>query len=119
MYTDFVDNRLGSKYAHYALENNQHVFSAEIGTGFYLKLVLTANPSPTSCNLYKDGVLLPPATWNAPGTIYITDDSVDIQTVQFTDAGNYTITSSNSMGQGQFSFRLNVLGKILFLSNLE
>ena len=47
----------------------------------------------------------------AQGTVSVGADSVDIGRVQSTDAADYTMTSSNSMGEGQFSFRLNVEGK--------
>jgi hypothetical protein len=94
-----------SKYASIAFEMNYPVFTAEIGNPFYLKLNLIANPLPTG-NLRKNGIALP------LGTV----DSVYIQSVQATDAGNYTISCSNLWGEGQFFFRLKVVGKILFLS---
>jgi hypothetical protein len=103
-----------SKYASYTYENNQPVFTAEMGTRFYLKLYLTANPSPNSRDLHKNGIVLSPANWGDQHVINLTDDSVNIQSVQSTDAANYTISSSNSMGQGKYSFGLKVVGKVLF-----
>jgi hypothetical protein len=103
-----------SKYASYAYENNQPVFTAEQGTRFYLKLSLTANPWPTSYDLYRNGRALQRAVGVGQATINLNPDSVNFQRVQSTDAANYTITSSNSMGQGQFSFRLKVVGKVLY-----
>ena len=112
MYTG-VDS--SSKYTSYALENNQHVFTVEQGTRFYLKLNLSANPWPTSSNLYKNGIALQRASWGGQGTINLTADSVNIQSVQNTDAADYTISCSNSMGEGRFSFRLRVEGKVFKL----
>ena len=108
-------DRGASEFISYAFENNQHVFTVEQGTRFYLKLNLSANPPPNNPNLYENGIPLPPA---APGQriINITNDSINIQRVQAADDANYTITCSNSMGKGQFSFRLKVVGKVLFLS---
>jgi hypothetical protein len=104
-------NSGASKYAHYAFENGQHVFTVGQGTPFYLKLNLSANPPPNSSNLSNNGIPLPHA---APGqrAINIGTDSVSIQSVQSTDAANYTISCSNLMGEGQFSFRLKVVGKV-------
>ena len=84
------------------------MFTVEQGTRFYLKLYLRANPWPTSCNLSKNGVVLQRSPL---GTIQLGVDSVNIQSVQATDAANYTISCSNTFGQGNFSFRLNVVGK--------
>jgi hypothetical protein len=111
VYTGFADNRSGSKYAHYAFENNQHVFTAVQGTRFYLKLNLSANPPPNRDDLSKNGTMLQRSPW---GNIQLEADSIDIQSVQFTDAANYTISCSNSVGQGQFSFTLKVVGKEYF-----
>ena len=97
-----------SKYVRYDFQNNTHVFIVEQGTRFYLKLNLSANPWPTSCNLSKNGVVLQRSPL---GTIQLEVDSVNIQSVQASDAANYTISCSNTYGQGNFSFRLNVVGK--------
>ena len=114
MYTG-VD-RGASKFISHTVENNQNVFTVEQGTRFYLKLKLRANPSPNSCDIYQNGVLLPPAAPGEP-VINFDIDSVSIRNIEAADAANYTLTCSNSMGKGQFSFRLKVVGKVLFLSN--
>ena len=101
-----------SKYTSYAFENNQPVFTVEQGTLFYLKLKLSANPRPSSANLSKNGTVLQSSPW---GNITLDVDSVTIPSVQSTDAGNYTISCSNSMGEGRFSFRLKVVGKTTFI----
>ena len=92
----------------HSIENNQDVFTVEQGTRFYLKLYLSANPPPTSCNLSKNGNVLPSSPW---GAIQLGADSVNIQSVQASDAANYTISCTNTYGQGYYSFRLNVVGK--------
>ena len=95
----------------YVVQNNQHVFLVEQGTRFVLKLTLTANPMPASSNLYKNGQLL----YSSPqGTIYLSLDTVSIQTAQYTHGGNYTITCSNYLGEGRLSFQLRVVGKPTF-----
>ena len=110
-----VDWDASTKFISHSIENNQHVFVVEQGTPFYLKLKLSANPPPTSCEIYANGIPLPPAV---PGqrAIYYSNDSVNIQSVQASDAADYKITCSNSLGEGQFLFRLKVVGKVLFLS---
>ena len=97
----------------YTYESNQHVFTVEQGTHFYLKLNLSANPWPTSCDLYKNGIILQRSPF---GNINLNVDSVNIQSVQNTDNGNYTISCSNSMGEGRFPFQLKVVGKTNFYS---
>ena len=97
-----------SIYTSYAFENNQHVFTVEQGTRFYLKLNLSANPIPKSSDLAENGNQLQRAPW---GRIYLGMDSVNIQSVQYTDAANYSISCSNFMGEGRFTFRLNIVGK--------
>ena len=105
-------DRGASKYVSYAFENNQHVFTVEQGTRFYLKLNLSANPPPNSRDLYENGRALPPAVPGlAQRVINLNNDSINIQSVQAADAANYTISCSNSMGEAQFSFRLKVVGK--------
>ena len=115
MYTG-VD-RGASKFISHTVENNQDVFTVEQGTRFYLKLNLSANPVPNSRNLSENGRALSPAVPGlAQHVINLNNDSINIQSVQATDAANYTISCSNSMGKGEFSFRLKVVGKVLFLS---
>lgn len=97
-----------SIYTDYAFENNQHVFTVEQGTRFYLKLNLTANPPPKNDSLSKNGTILQRSPW---GNINLGVNSANIQSVQYTDTANYTISCSNSMGAGSFFFRLNVVGK--------
>ena len=108
-----------SKYASHKYENNQLVFTVEQGTQFYLKLNLKANPWPTSYSLSKDGnqLQLLPARGGGggPGTIYVNVDSFNIQSVQNDDAGTYTLSCSNRVGNASFSFRLRVEGKALIL----
>ena len=97
-----------SIYTSYAFENNQHVFTVEQGTRFYLKLNLTANPWPTNDSLSMNGIVL---QQSPQGNITLEVDSINIPSVQNTDAGNYTISCSNLMGTVRFSFRLKVVGK--------
>ena len=100
-----------SEYTSYAFENNQHVFTVEQGTRFYLKLKLSANPWPSSNNLSKNGTVLQSSPW---GNITLDVDSITIPSVQSSDAANYTISCSNSMGVERYSFRLKVVGKTTF-----
>ena len=102
-----------SKYARYDIENHTHVFTVEQGTRFYLKLYLRANPPPTSRNLSMNGIVLGSSAGGGGGrgTIQLGVDSVDIQSVQASEAADYTISCTNAYGKGQFSFRLNVVGK--------
>ena len=108
MYTDI--DTVASKYTRHDVQNNTHVFTVLRGNRFYLKLNLRANPWPNSESdaLSKNGVVL---QRSPQGNILLEVDSMDIQTVQFADAANYTISCSNSMGEGRFSFRLDVMGK--------
>ena len=92
-----------SVYTSYVFEHNRHIFTAEAGTRFFLKLHLAANPWPGSCNLYRNGQLL---RRSPLGTIQLCVDSVNIQAVQPSDDGAYTISSSNLFGEGRFSFQL-------------
>lgn len=62
---------------------------------------------PASANLCKNGQLLQRSPW---GTIYLGLDSVGIQTVDQSHEGNYTISTSNLMGEGRLSFQLRVIG---------
>ena len=87
------------------------MFIVEQGTRFYLKLNLVSNPWPSSSNLSNNGIPLQRAQWGGPGTINLGVDSVNIQSVQNIDAGNYTISCSNLNGDANFSFRLRVEGK--------
>lgn len=96
-----------SVYTRHRIENGENVFYVEQGTRFYLKLVLTANPMPTECDLYEDGRLVQSSPW---GRIYLRLDSFEIRSVQGTDEGYYRMTCSNIMGEGSFSFRLRVQG---------
>ena len=105
VYTD-IDNV--SKYARHDVQNNTHVFTVLRGNRFYLKLNLRANPWPRNEGLSKNGVAL---QRSPQGNILLEVDSMDIQTAQFPDAGNYTISCSNSRGEARFSFRLDVMGK--------
>ena len=102
-----------SKYARYDIENHTHVFTVEQGTRFYLKLYLRANPPPTSRSLSMNGIVLGSSAGGGGGrgTIQLGVDSVDIQSVQASEAADYTISCTNAYGKGQFSFRLNVVGK--------
>lgn len=84
------------------------MFTAEVGTRFYLKLNLSANPWPTTSNLYKNGVAMQSVPW---GTTTLNVDSVNIPNVQSTDTAYYKITCSNLFGEGQFYFQLNAVGK--------
>ena len=102
-----------SQYAKYDIQINTHVFTVEQGTRFYLKLYLSGNPPPTNPNLSKNGVVLQSSPWGR-GTIQLRVDSIDIQSVQASDAADYIISCSNILGQGNFSFRLNVVGKCNF-----
>ena len=110
MYTGI--DAVASKYARHDVQNNTHVFTVLRGNRFYLKLNLRANPWPKNEGLSKNGVVL---QRSPQGNIQLEVDSMDIQTVQFADAANYTISCSNSMGEGQFSFRLEVMGKNVFI----
>ena len=96
-----------SKYTSHSYTNNEHVFTVEQGTRFYLKLHLTANPMPTSATIYKNGQELPSSPW---GTIYLCVNSVRIDSVTQGHAGRYRISSRNVMGEGSISFKLNVQG---------
>ena len=95
-----------STYNHYDYDNNQ--FTVVQNGRFYLKLFLDGNPWPSNPNLSKNGTALQYVPW---GNIQLGVDSVNISSVQYTDSANYTISCSNSMGVGRFSFRLNVVGK--------
>ena len=101
-----------SIYTSHAVENNQHVFTVEPGNRFYLKLNLTANPWPTNDDLSKNGSALQRVQWAGPGTISLGVDSINIQSTQYSDAGNYVISCSNFMGKGRFPFRLKVESKV-------
>ena len=110
MYTGI--DAVASKYARHDVQNNTHVFTVLRGNRFYLKLNLRANPWPKNEGLSKNGVAL---QRSLQGNILLEVDSMDIQTVQFADAANYTISCSNSMGEGRFSFRLDVMGKTIIV----
>lgn len=109
MYTSINSSSI---YADHDVKNNQHVFTVEPGNRFYLKLDLTANPWPKNDNLSKNGSVLQRVQWAGPGTINLGVDSVNIQTAQFSDAGNYVISCSNLMGEARFPFRLKVESKV-------
>lgn len=103
-----VYNGVGTTSSRYEIINNQHIFTVVQGSRFYLKLNLSANPPPNNDSLSKNGTVLQRSPW---GNINLGVDSVNIQTVQFTDEAKYTISCSNSMGTANFSFQLKVVGK--------
>ena len=96
-----------SQFTSYAYENNELVFTVEQGTRFYLKLHLTANPRPTSENVYENGHLL---QYSPYGTIYTGVDNMRVESVNQSHAGRYKISSSNIAGEGHITFRLKVKG---------
>ena len=97
-----------SKYSSYKCRNNEHVFTVEQGTQFYLKLHLTANPMPTYETLYYNDEEVP---YTPDGTIYTGVDYMRIDSVIQSDAGPYKISTRNWMGEGSMSFRLDIQGK--------
>ena len=101
-------NSMNSVYQSYEYTNHQHVFTCEHETRFFLKLNITAHPMPTTFDLYRNGVLL---QRSPSGTIDLGVDYIEFKRVCQSDDGNYTITASNSLGQGCFSFRLR--GRIM------
>ena len=94
-----------SKYSSYKYINDEHVFTVEQGTPFYLKLNLTANPMPKTDKSYRNGQEL---SYSPTGQIYIGMDYMRIDSVIPSQAGCYTISSSNFMGGGSLTFQLKV-----------
>ena len=97
-----------SEYTSYRCVNNEHVFTVEQGTRFYLKLHLTANPMPTNIKLYGNGEEL---QRSPTGTIYADVDYFRIDRVDQSYPGSYRLSSRNFMGEGSISFVLKVQGK--------
>ena len=96
-----------SVYTSHKYKHNEHIFTVEQGTQFYLKLNLNAYPMPTDEDLYKDGHLVPSSP---QGTIYCGVDYMQIHRVNHSQAGKYKISSRNRAGEGHISFRLKVKG---------
>ena len=96
-----------SVYTSHKYKHNEHIFTVEQGTQFYLKLNLNAYPRPKDADLYMDGHLVP---YTPQGTIDCGVDYMEIQHVNHSDAGKYKISSRNRAGEGHFSFRLKVKG---------
>ena len=97
-----------SKYSSYKYSNNEHVFTVEQGTQFNLRLHLTANPMPTYDTLYRNSQEVPESS---NGVIYTGVDYMRIDSVTPSQSGYYRLSSSNFMGEGSISFRLNVEGR--------
>ena len=104
MYSIDFDNSVYTSYEH---KHNEHIFTVEQGTQFYLKLNLTANPWPTDNDLYQNGHLL---QYSPQGTIYSGVDNMRIRSVNQSHAGKYKLSSTNHAGEGHISFRLKVKG---------
>jgi hypothetical protein len=96
-----------SRYSSYERKHNEHIFTVEQGTQFYLKLNLTANPMPVddSEDLYQNDDLL---QYSPQGTVESGLDFMRIRTVNHSHAGKYKIVSKNIAGKGQITFHLKV-----------
>lgn len=94
-------------YSSYKRKHNEHIFTVEQGTQFYLKLNLNAYPMPAddSEDLYKNDHLV---QYSPQGTIECGLDYMRIQRVDHSHAGRYKIVSKNIAGKGQITFRLKV-----------
>ena len=85
------------------------VFTVEAGTEFFLKLALVSNPLPDKLSFQRNRELFQSQPLDR--AIEVSIDFVRIPTIQKSDEGTYTITSSNTIGDGHFSFQLKVVGK--------
>ena len=85
------------------------VFTVEAGTEFFLKLALVSNPLPDKLSFQRNRELF--QSQPLDHAIEVGIDFVRIPTIQKSDEGTYTITSSNTIGDGHFSFQLKVVGK--------
>lgn len=92
------------KYDH---SRKRYVFTVEQGTRFFLKLKLTADPMPSTVELYKNHELVASTSY---GTIYVSADRICIQTVYGQGyAGVYKLSCNNG-AEGHISFQLKVKG---------
>ena len=91
-----------SEYTSYKVTNGVHVFNVEQGQRFFLKL--SGNVGSSEPDLYKNGQKLLPSPL---GTIYVSSDSVAIESVSASDGGTYKIRSSSG---AELTYRLNVTG---------
>ena len=89
-------------------EYNEIIFTVEAGTGFFLKLALFANPLPFKFSFQRVSQQYPIPTLD--GTVEFGLEFVRIHSAQHSHKGRYTISCSNSVGDGQFSFQLQVQG---------
>ena len=89
------------------------IFTVEAGTEFFLKLTLVANPLPYKLSFQRDGQQLP-----LDQTIEVGLDFVRFKVVQHSHQGKYTISCTNSMGEGHFTFQLNVAGKYKLVTKI-
>ena len=78
------------------------------GNDFVLDLNLTANPIPGDYQWQKDGVDI-----TSGGRFTLTVDQIVIGTTQRNDAGGYTLTAMNIVGQATTSFELDVLCELI------
>ena len=89
------------------------LFTVEAGTEFFLKLILVANPLPYKLSFQRDGQQLP-----LDQTIEIGLDFVRFKVVQHSHQGKYTLSCTNSVGEGHFSFQLNMAGKYKLVTKI-
>ena len=87
------------------------VFTVEAGTEFFLKLVLVSNPLPDKLSFQRNWEHFQSQLLGRAITIEVGIDFVRIPTIQKSDEGTYTIASSNTIGEGHFSFQLKVVGR--------
>ena len=90
--------------SHY--DSGKKTITVEQGTPFTLKYVITAWPTPTKVDLYKDGKRV-----HTDRAISVGLDRFSIRTVDRQSyAGKYTISARNREGEENFTFKLNVKG---------
>ena len=101
-YVDYSVDIDNSVYTTYDIINGIYVFTVEQSRRFFLKL--SGNVGFGIPDIYQNGQKLTPSPF---GTINVTSNSVDIQSVNRQHEGTYAIRSSNG---AQLTFRLKVIG---------
>lgn len=97
-----------SVYASYEVIDGVYVFTVEQGRRFFLKL--NGNVGLGTPDVYLNGHKLIPSPY---GTIMVSSNSVEIQSVNTGHEGTYRIRSSNG---AELTFRLVVTGmKVAFI----
>ena len=90
-------------------DSGKNIITAEQGTPFLLKFEISARPIPADVDVYKDGKKVQIS--HANGTIFVGLDRFSIPIVDRKSyGGKYTISASNSHGEGHVTFQLKVKG---------